>query len=154
MSQVAQFEVSLKLIIKNSTEEILGLKVPPAESYMFGYDLPGGRIDEDEVKKTYEDNLRREVREELGEAIKLKIDLHPVAVSTRVYFSERRQLERKFLQVFFAAEYVSGEIKLSSEHADYDWLQITPQNVREHFSESFAQGIEAYLFFRRRSFLI
>ena len=44
-------QVSLKLILQNSAEEVLCLKAAYKGSFGDFYDLPGGRIDVDEFKR-------------------------------------------------------------------------------------------------------
>lgn len=82
-------------------------------------DLPGGRIDESEHYVSLEDILDREVREELGDAVKYTLG-SPL-------FQFRRHFEDKGFRVFvtvYGAEFVSGDIRLSSEHSAYEWVNL------------------------------
>ena len=67
------FQISLKLILKNKKGEILALEMPE-NSLMAGYyDVPGGRINSDELKMPYEEIFRREVAEEIGKSVKYRL---------------------------------------------------------------------------------
>ena len=79
------FQVSLKLILKNKKGEILALKLPKTSS-MAGYcDLPGGRINADEINMPPEKIIKRESLEEIG---KVKYSLKkPTSVGWHSYIS-------------------------------------------------------------------
>ena len=74
------YQVSLKLIIKNKEGETLILKAAHKGSYVGFYDLPGGRIKINEFQTAFEKLLSREVREELGEKVKINVSFKPVAI--------------------------------------------------------------------------
>ena len=60
------YHVSLKAILKNKAGEILILKARQQGTFSGFYDLPGGRIDEDEFSKSLLEILKREISEESG----------------------------------------------------------------------------------------
>lgn len=81
------------------------------------FDLPGGRIDDSENNVSLDKIIAREVGEELGEEVKYTLG--------RPVFQFRRHFESKGLHIFitvYEAEYLSGEIKLSHEHTNYQWI--------------------------------
>lgn len=102
------FEVSQYIIILNKKNEILLLKASEMTRISGKWSLPGGHIT---YKETIEEALKREVKEEANIEIKvltpLKTDL----------------IENTYV-IFFAAEYISGEVKLSKEHTDYLWVKL------------------------------
>ena len=72
------FQASLKLVLKNKKGEILALKLPKTSSMAGYYDLPGGRINAEEIKISPEKIIGRESLEEIG---KVKYSLKkPVSV--------------------------------------------------------------------------
>lgn len=131
----AVYHVGLKILLKKG-DEFLFLK--SADGTQF--DLPGGRIDDVEHETPLVEILAREVAEELGEEIKYKLG-KPV-------FQFRRHFESKGWHIFltvYEAEYVSGEIQLSSEHSGYQW--ITPEKFQE-FAENDFFSAEEFRAFR------
>ena len=77
----ANFQIALKLIFKNSRDEILGLKMPDTSVMGGYYDLPGGRIKENEIKINFRKVIEREMKEELGNLVKYRLIEIPVAIS-------------------------------------------------------------------------
>jgi 8-oxo-dGTP diphosphatase len=126
-----KFGVATKAIIKNKDNKFLVLlrsdieEISPNE-----IDIPGGRL---KFGEELEDGLKREVKEELGitiEILKLsrawsliKDDLHLVGLT-------------------FLANYVGGEIELSGEHNNFQWVSKSdimegdcPKWIKEEFSK-------------------
>lgn len=86
---------------------------------IFGLDLPGGKIQVGELD--FEKALRREVREETG--LKIEIDIP----FFRGYFefpseSQHRSRGKKIFIIYYKTRYVSGEVRLSEEHDDFQWV--------------------------------
>ena len=112
MSEIATYQVSLKLLLRNG-DEFLILQ----DTYKNFLDLPGGRINDDEFTVPIEDILRREVTEELGADICYEIQ--------KPLFQVRRfhnGLKMPILLTIYGGIYKSGGIALSDEHAGYDWV--------------------------------
>ena len=106
-----KFSVATKAIIKNKDNKFLVIfKSDTEEISPNEIDLPGGRL---KFGEEIEEGLKREVEEELGIKIKvlklsrawslIKDDLHLVGLT-------------------FLADYISGEIKLSGEHTNFQWI--------------------------------
>lgn len=89
MKKIANYNISLKVFLKNKKWETLILKTPDSSSYEWNYDLPWGRIDEDEFYVDLLDILDREIKEEVWN-IKYKVNNKPVAVSRhRAEYNDR-----------------------------------------------------------------
>lgn len=131
----AIYHVGLKILLKK------------ADDYLFltdatdkHFDLPGGRIDDVEHNVSLTEVIAREVREELGEEIKYKLG-KPV-------FQFRRHFDNKGIHVFltvYEADYLSGEVKLSSEHSNYQWINLKKNGLKE---KDFINN-EEYLAFKK-----
>ena len=114
------YHVGLKILLKKG-DEFLFLRGQSGKYW----DLPGGRIDNTEDKVLLEKILEREVREELGKDLKYKLGAS--------LFQFRRFIKSKGHRVFivvYGADYVSGEIKLSSEHSGSEWLNPKTQKLK------------------------
>ena len=104
------FHVGLKVLLRKE-DTYLFLKTQRGH-----LDLPGGRIDNVEYETPLSEVLAREIREELGE-ITYKVG-KPV-------FQYRRHSNATGVYVFitvYEAEFLSGKIRLSQEHSDYEWI--------------------------------
>ncbi len=112
MSELATYQVSLKLLLRKS-DDFLILQ----DSYKNLIDLPGGRMNDDEFTVPLEDILKREVIEELGTDIAYVIE-KPLFQFRRFHES----LNMPVLLTIYGGTYESGEIKLSDEHEAYRWV--------------------------------
>lgn len=117
----ATFNTSFKLIIRKGNK-ILVL----TESATGFLDLPGGRIEKNEIKLPLKDLFKREIEEELGKDIKYEI-LGP-AIQYRRY---NKYTKMNALITAYEANYLSGEIKLSDEHSKYDWVNPKTYNLKD-----------------------
>lgn len=131
------YHVAMKILLKRGDYFLL-----LTEAGGERYDLPGGRIDDVEHDVPLEKILDREVREELGEMLKYKLG-NPL-------FQFRRHFENKNFHVFitvYEADYLSGEIILSSEHSKYQWMHKKEFQFEEKnfFSREEYEAFKKYL---------
>ena len=142
----ANFQVSLKLILVNKQKQILGLGVNSGCSFFGFYDLPGGRIDEEEIFLDFSKILKREIKEELGN-IKFQIEEKPITAVKYIvpgkFKDDKKDLPMMY--VFFVARYISGKIKISHEHENFAWLSVNKNNVAKYFSQNYLNGVKKYL---------
>ena len=136
------YQVSLKLILKNKKGEVLVLKTLETGNFAGYHDLPGGRIDTDELSVPFEDILKREVREEVGD-IDFRMHLTPVAIARASFI--RREKDIRILYLFFEANYIDGNVTISNEHADYLWVDLNIINPTTYFLPGIREGIEMYM---------
>lgn len=125
----ASYHIGLKILLSRGStslttgdRELLFLTAAPNGRI----DLPGGRIDESEHYILLEEILKREVREELGSAVKYTLG--------KPLFQFRRHFEDKGFRIFitvYGAEFLSGDIQLSSEHAKYEWVNLEDLTFEE-----------------------
>jgi 8-oxo-dGTP diphosphatase len=141
------YQISQKLILKNSAGEILLLKARDDHgTYVGFYDLPGGRIDVGEFTTPLPDILRREIDEEIGE-VKYKLNPKPVAVSRHLIPANISSLKRDVhvLYLLYEADYISGEITISHEHTGYKWVNLTKENPARYLKLGNLEGMQMYL---------
>lgn len=106
------YQVALKVLLRRG-DEVLFLRSDDGKYW----DLPGGRIDNGEAKTPLQKILAREVREELGPAVRYKLG-RPLFQFRRYYSPGRIYI----LQTVYDGIYLSGDIKLSHEHSSYTWI--------------------------------
>lgn len=131
----AFYRVSLKILLRKEAEFLF---LTSATSKCF--DSPGGSIDQIEHEIQFPKIIAREIKEELGKNLKYKLG-KPV-------FQFRRYSKKTNAYIFltiYEATYISGKIKLSSEHSDYQW--INPKKYKFKEKEFFNK--EEYLAFKK-----
>jgi len=138
------FYVSLKLILENKKGEALGLEMPEDSSMAGYYDVPGGRINANELEMPYEKIIKREVMEEIGKNARYRLTKSPVSISRHPYFSKKLGKEMYIFFVFFKALYLGGKIKTSNEHIGCKWLKLNKNNVSEYFVRGLREGFKNY----------
>ena len=139
------FHVGLKLILENKEGKILALKLPKNSSMAGYYDLPGGRINTEELRTPYEEIIRREVEEEICNDVKYQLILKPVSVSRHIFFSLKFNRESYIFFVFFKALYLDGNIKPLGEHIDYKWIDLNDKTITKYFIKGLNEGLQNYI---------
>jgi len=120
MGKYAKFFISFKLILKRGNKILI-----LTETKTGFFDIPGGRVDEREAKSPIQKVLKREINEELGSSVRYKI-INP-AIQYRHYDKFRKP---DVLITAYEAEYLSGKIKLSTEHQKYEWVDPQKFNFK------------------------
>jgi len=139
------FQVSLKVMIHNSKNEVLLLK-GLADGPMAGhYDLPGGRIAEGENTEPFESIIKRELAEELGSdfACQLKSS-NPVTVARHHYTSKKCGRDLTVIWMLFEADALSDKITISPEHTGYLWLDIEKNKLEDYFVNGPLEAMRNY----------
>ena len=88
-----------------------------------GLDFPGGKIQEGEAKNGVAESLMDSLKREVKEETNLEIDvLNPFAVWYHEFPLTSRNAGKVVYLVAFKCKYLSGEIKLSTEHDKFRWV--------------------------------
>ncbi len=119
--EYAIFLLSLKLILRKNNKILI-----LTESDTEFLDFPGGRIEKSEIILPIKELFKREIEEELGKDVKYKI-LGP-AIQFRRY---NKFTKMHTIITVYEAEYLSGKIKLSSEHIKYEWVDPKKYNLKD-----------------------
>ena len=130
----AQFYVGQKALIEKD-EKVIVVFDP-----MFGFDFPGGKIQEDDLvmgkPADLINSLKREVKEETG------LDIEVFDPYNVWYFEVLRKTHplfgKKVYMVLFLCKYVSGEISLSGEHEKFIWVDKNDYQKYADDSDGFA----------------
>jgi ADP-ribose pyrophosphatase YjhB (NUDIX family) len=140
------FMISLKVLLNNKQGETLLLKTPSKVSAWLGkYDLPGGRINDDEVDIDFHKLIDREIKEEVGRGVKYKLRQDPVSL-IKFRFKDNRCI----MYVLFEAHYVSGKIEISEEHTEFMWKKLTMRNIDKLLHYKFAAMMRNYWQWNRK----
>jgi len=140
------YQISLKVIIKNDSGEILLLNADPNGSFAGFYDFPGGRINTDEFTAPFFDIIKREILEEVGN-IKFVLSPKPVAIGRHLIPASmsKNGSDIHILYLFFEAKYISGKITISNEHAGFKWTDFSKEKPIKLLKSGNLEGIEMYL---------
>lgn len=140
------YQISLKLLLQNDRGEILALKAVDNGSYAGFYDLPGGRIDTDEFETNFSEIIDREVKEELGD-IQYRLEQKPVAIGRHRIPAELTTAGKEIhvLYLFYTAEYLAGDFKISDEHTGMHWLNLNQIKLEEYFKSGILEGVRMLL---------
>jgi len=142
MKKIANYNISLKVFIQNNKWETLILKTPEDSSYKWTYDLPWGRIDEDEFYVDLLDILDREIKEEVWN-IKYKVNNKPVAVwRHRAEYNDRVE---DIFYPFYEAKIISWDINISDEHSEYKWVKLNEIVLEDYFISWILDWAKMYL---------
>jgi 8-oxo-dGTP diphosphatase len=124
MTNKKPFSLSIKVLIRKKNRYLLLRRSSENRSYRRMWEFPGGKLQPGE---TFADALIREVMEETG----LSIALERVAGTT-----ESEHPDWHIVHLILEAKWVSGEVRLSSEHMAYAWLplqELTKMKLPAHF---------------------
>ena len=135
--------VSVAALVTNDLGQILLVKSP-----WRGWEYPGGLI---EPGETFQQALRREIREEAG-----------VEVEITGFVGICKNIERDIVNIDFTAKYVGGELRTSAESTEVKWVDqeeaidlITFPLTRKRLAYMLACNKDIPLFcFRREPFLV
>lgn len=106
-----RFYLSLKALVLDPKRRVLLLRrAAPSKNNPGKWDFPGGKMDPGE---SFEDGLRREVREETGLEITL---LRPFGTTMSTL------PDRRVVYLFMLAETGTDRVRLSEEHDAFRWV--------------------------------
>ena len=145
MENHQNYHVAVKAFIRNGDKLLVCKDAFFQNESVAEWDLPGGRINKEEFEANFDDILKREIIEEVGD-IKYKNN------GPAVIFRHRRPEQRlegkpviNILMIGFDVEYLSGDINISGEHTEYKWLPIEELNEAEkYFVGGWLEGIKKY----------
>jgi 8-oxo-dGTP diphosphatase len=129
----AQVYVGQKAFIEKNGK-ILGVQ----DSATLLWDFPGGKI---KWEESLEKSLKREVTKEVGLDVEVGEPFH--TWKYEVVEKNSRSFGKRILLIGVKCKYLSGNVKLSSEHSDFEW--ITNKNLgRVRYSREWLKALNKY----------
>jgi len=116
------------------------------------WDIPGGRLKENEFSVALEAVIERKVKEELG-------DIHYELGEPTVFMRHERdeilpdgkKEKRRIFAIGYMAKYIGGQIKLGKNHEKFGWVGIDTFKPEDYFSGGWLAGIKEFQFKCKKS---
>lgn len=142
MKKIANYNISLKVFLKNKNWKVLILKTPDSSTFHWKYDFPWGRIDEGEFYTDLLDILDREIKEEVWN-IKYDINNKVVAVARHRAQYETHKEDRFY--PFYEANILDWSIDISDEHNNFKWVKLEDIILEDYFESGMLDAVKMYL---------
>jgi len=131
--------IAVKIFLINNQNELLIIK----DIYDDGWDIPGGRLRQEDFETPLTEVVERKMLEEVGD--KVKYELGEPAVFIRherleVGLNERRRI----FAVGYQAKYLGGEIKLGQYIKDYRWVSLKDFVPEDYFVGGWLKGVKEF----------
>jgi 8-oxo-dGTP pyrophosphatase MutT (NUDIX family) len=127
-----EFSLAAKSFIVDKHQQPLVIRRRSDDVHSPGvWDLPGGRLRAGEDPF---EGLKRETKEEAGMEIEV---LNPLSIH---HFT--RDDGQKIIMMIFLCRPLTTNVKLSGEHTDFDWIDIT--RPTEKLDKNFHDNIQIY----------
>jgi 8-oxo-dGTP diphosphatase len=104
-----------KVFIINQKQELLIIKRKHVEIYQSLWDIPGGKLQDDETLK---EALTRELQEEVG----LQLNTIIIILSSAKFIGSMPDHPILFRNFYLCA--TTGNVALSPEHSEYKWIKV------------------------------
>lgn len=132
--------VAVKVFLENKDGAILITKD------RFGdWDIPGGRLRENDFLTPLEDVVNRKIKEELGDEVKYELNEPVVFIRherDEILDSGDRE-KRRIFAVGYRASYTGGDIELGKNHEDLLWLKRSDA-AEEYLEGGWLKGVRDY----------
>lgn len=138
--------VAVKIFLEDSKGNLLITKD------RFGdWDIPGGRLRENDFDVPLEKVVERKMIEELGKDVQYVLG-KPVLFMrherNEILPSGERQKKRIFA-VGYSATYSGGSIAVGSNHEKYEWVSLKNLKPEDYFTGGWLKGVKEYMEFKK-----
>jgi 8-oxo-dGTP diphosphatase len=140
MSEHGFFQITQKAFIRKGNLLLIMKDKKSGEG-----DLPGGRMDQKEFFEDWIESLKRELQEELGNKIQLKIFPDVILVHKHMVNLGKHPC----IILGYDCEYISGEVEISEEHDFFQWVDMESFQPANFFSEYMLEAVQKFLSLHR-----
>ncbi len=118
------------------------------------WDIPGGRLRENDFEVDLNDVVKRKIQEELGGEVNYEIGESILFMRHErdEIISESEKSKRRIFAIGYRAKYISGEIKLGENHELYEWVSIKNFVAEDRFTGGWLKGVKEYQDFMVKNF--
>jgi 8-oxo-dGTP pyrophosphatase MutT (NUDIX family) len=111
------------------------------------WDIPGGRLRQNDFDASLDDVVKRKISEELGPDISYTMG-DPIVFMrherNEILASGERQ-PRRIFAIGYETIYKGGAVKLGSNHTEYKWVSVSDFKPEEFFSGGWLKGVKEYM---------
>jgi ADP-ribose pyrophosphatase YjhB (NUDIX family) len=110
------------------------------------WDIPGGRLRENDFDVSLTDVVERKIQEELGSGISYKLDEPAVFMRherDEILSSGDREKKRIFA-IGYRAEYMAGQLALGKNHVELKWVNLKTFKPEEYFTGGWLKGVKEF----------
>jgi hypothetical protein len=107
------------------------------------WDIPGGRLREQDFSIPLESVVERKINEELGESVKYELGKPAIFMRherNEILPSGERE-KRRIFGIGYTAQYKNGEITVGKNHEKYEWVSIETFEPEKFFTGGWLEGI-------------
>lgn len=133
--------VALKVFLVNDSGQFLITKD------RFGdWDIPGGRLRENDFEASFESIIERKMKEELGSDLRYELG-EPI-----VYMRHERdeilasgeRAKRRIFAIGYQAKYLGGNLALGKNHEKHEWVPIDSFIPENYFKGGWLKGVKEF----------
>lgn len=131
--------VAVKAFLIDNEGRLLILK----DIYDDGWDIPGGRLRQEDFETPLADVLKRKMSEEVGEDVKYELG-EPAVFIRHERLEDALNERRRIFAIGYQAKYLGGEIKLGQYIKDYKWVSIKDFVPEDYFVGGWLKGVKEF----------
>ncbi len=142
--------VAVKVFLTDKEERLLITKD------RFGdWDLPGGRLRDNDFATPLAEVVKRKMTEELGAAVEYSLGEPLVFMrhEREEILADSSRATRRIFAIGYEAKYSGGEIVLGRNHEKYEWVSCADFKPDDYFKGGWLQGVREYLQLVRNNIL-
>ncbi len=111
------------------------------------FDLPGGRLREEDFAVPFEKIVERKMKEELGGKVRYTLGAPTVFMRQErdEMLSDGKRGKRRIFAIGYTARYESGDIVLGKNHTESKWVSLSTLKPEDYFTGGWLTGVKEYL---------
>jgi ADP-ribose pyrophosphatase YjhB (NUDIX family) len=110
------------------------------------WDIPGGRLREEDFTVSLEAVAERKIKEELGGNVIYKLGKPALFMRHQrdEILSSGEREKRRIFAVGYSARYQEGEITIGKNHEKYEWVSLKTFVPEDYFTGGWLQGVKEF----------
>jgi 8-oxo-dGTP pyrophosphatase MutT (NUDIX family) len=110
------------------------------------WDLPGGRLRENDFAAPLEQVVARKIGEELGSDLRYELGRPVVFMrhEREEILADGTRKKRRIFAIGYEADYRGGAINLGQSHEKYEWVNPKTFTPEDYFTGGWLQGVKDY----------
>lgn len=117
------------------------------------WDIPGGRLRENDFETPLEEVVARKIKKELGDNINYSLGSPVVFMrhQREEVLNDGKREKRRIFAIGYKAKYSEGDISLGNNHEKYEWVDLDKFVPEDYFTGGWLKGIKEYIKKRKES---